>query len=247
MGGRLKNSSVFEINQRHTILLPAKSTLTYLIFIQEHKTLMHGGPQAILSPVRSKYWPLNGRNIAHIVVHRCVQCFKYRSVVTQPIMGNLPKSHVELARPFLKTGVDFAGPYYIKTSLRRNAPVNKAYACVWVCFATKAMYIELVNDLTTQSFLNAMQRFFDRRGSCTDIYSDNATNFVGANCRLLELRTLFMSNEHQEQVQSTLSKSGVRWHFIPPRSPHFGGLWEAAIKFLKLHLYRTLGNPALKF
>ena len=39
-----------------------------------------------------------------------------------------------------------------------------------------------------------------------------------------------------------LSNIGINWHFSPPRSPHFGGLWEAAVKSFKHHLYRTVGN-----
>jgi len=247
VGGRLGNASTLNESQQHPIILPAKGVFTKLIFIYWHDNLMHGGPQAVLSAVRQKYWPLNGRNIARHVVHRCVKCFKYRPAVVQPIMGDLPEARVRPTRAFKKTGVDFAGPFIIKSSLRRNAPLNKAYACIFVCFTTKAVHIELVGDLTTQAFLSALQRFCDRRGLCTDIYSDNATNFVGANRQLQELRTLFQSTEHQERIQDTLSKSSIQWHFIPPRSPHFGGLWEAAVKSLKSHLYRTLGNASLTF
>lgn len=247
VGGRLGNAPTLNESQQHPIILPAKNVFTKLIFIREHDRLMHGGPQAVLSAVRQKYWPLNGRNIARNVVHRCVKCFKYRPAVVQPIMGDLPEARVRPTRAFKRTGVDFAGPFIIKSSLRRNAPLNKAYACLFVCFITKAVHIELVGDLTTQAFLSALQRFCDRRGLCTDIYSDNATNFVGANRQLQELRTLFQSTEHQERVQDTLSKSSIQWHFIPPRSPHFGGLWEAAVKSLKSHLYRTLGNASLTF
>jgi len=247
VGGRLKHAATIDIFQRHPIVLPAKCSFTKLIFSNEHEVLLHGGPQVMLTSVRLKYWPLNGRNIARMVARRCVKCFKYRPVVMQPIMGDLPRSRVEPVRAFKRTGIDFAGPFYVKTHLRRNAIKNKVYVCIWVCLVTKAVHMELVGDLTTQSFLNALQRFCSRRGLCTDIYSDNATNFVGANRQLQELKTLILSKEHQTQVQNELSKIGIQWHFIPPRSPHFGGLWEAAVKSFKSHLYKSLGNATLTY
>jgi len=162
-------------------------------------------------------------------------------------MGDLPKDRVEPARAFAKCGVDFAGPVYVKSSLRRKAATYKAYICVWVCFVTKAVHVELVSSLTTEAFLNALNRFFDRRCVCTDIYSDNATNFVGANRNLQGLKQLFLSNDHQNKMQTSLNEIGVHWHFIPPRSPHFGGLWEASVKSVKSHLYKTLANAALTY
>jgi len=93
------------------------------------------------------------------------------------------------------------------------------------------MHIELIGDLTSASFISALRRFSDRRGKCKDIYSDNAKNFVGANRQLQELSNLIHSEEHQSKLQNVLSESGIRWHFIPPRSTHLGGLWESAIKY----------------
>jgi len=162
-------------------------------------------------------------------------------------MGDLPKDRVTPSRPFLKCGIDYAGPLMIKTSLRRNSPLVKGYICVFVCFATKAIHIELVGDLTTESFLNAMRRFVSRCGNVSDIYSDNATNFVGANCRLREIYDLLYSEKNRSIFNSATADIGIKWHFIPPRSPNFGGLWEAAIKSIKHHLYRTLGNASLTY
>ncbi|XP_015375013.1 PREDICTED: uncharacterized protein LOC107169697 [Diuraphis noxia] len=137
VSGRLGNASTLNESQQHPIILPAKGVFTKLIFIYWHDNLMHGGQQAVLSAVRQKYWPLNGRNIARHVVHRCVKCFKYRPAVVKPIMGDLPEARVRPAQAFKKTGVDFAGPFIIKSSLRRNALLNKAYACLFFALLLK--------------------------------------------------------------------------------------------------------------
>ncbi|CAI6346834.1 unnamed protein product [Macrosiphum euphorbiae] len=162
-------------------------------------------------------------------------------------MGNLPAERLEPCRAFKKCGVDFAGPITIKTSLRKKAAVTKGYICVFVCFSTRAVHIELVSDLTSDAFLNALKRFIGRRGVCSDIYSDNATNFVGANKKLSELKCLFQSATHLDKMYNALATEGINWHFIPPRSPHFGGLWEASVKSIKTHLYRVLGESHLTY
>jgi len=247
VGGRLKNASLIDIQHRYPIVLLADNTFTNLLCRDQHERLMHGGPQAVLATIRLQYWPINGRNLILNIIHKCVVCFRSKPITEQPIMGNLPSERVEPGRPFLKCGVDFAGPFYIKSSLLRRAPLVKSYACVYVCFATKAIHIELVSDLTTQLFLNALNKFFDRRGRSAAIYSDNATNFVGANNKLKELRQLFQSELHLYSTKKALADVCVSWHFIPPRSPHFGGLWEAEVKSMKSLLGKLLGNANLTF
>ena len=93
-----------------------------------------------------------------------------------------------------------------------------------------------------------MKRFFARRGKSSTIFSDNGTNFVGANNELTTtLRELLRSESHNTQVLTFLEKQGIRWNFIPPRSPHFGGLWEAAVKSFKYHFYRSIGEKLFTF
>lgn len=153
VGGRLENAESITLFQKHPIVLPSTSPFTRLIFVSKHETSKHSGPQAMLSRIRLKYWPLNSRNIARNVVRRCVKCFRYKLVIVQPIMGDLPKDRIEPARAFIKCGANFAGPVRIKSSLRRKAPTYKGYICVWACFVTKAVHIELVGNLTTKAFL----------------------------------------------------------------------------------------------
>ncbi|XP_050549051.1 uncharacterized protein LOC126910481 [Daktulosphaira vitifoliae] len=202
----------------------------------------------MLASIRLKYWPIGGRSIARDVFRICVICFRLKPVVVQPIMGDLPTDRVEpVPRAFYKCGVDLAGPIMIRTSLLRRSQHVKGYIVIFVCFVTRAVHIELVSNLSTKAFLNALNRFFDRRGKSHTIYSDNATNFVGAQRHLKEVYDLFYSKEHQDAINTELSKHGVQWRFIPARSPHFGGLWERAVRSMKNLLYKVMGESYLTY
>lgn len=216
--------------------------------IHEHKKLMHAGPHATLASVRMKYWPINGRRCVRKAIHQCVTCFKARPKNVSSIMGNLPTLRVERpSRCFENCGVDYAGPFMLKCSNRRNAAAQKAYICVFICFATKAVHLELVCDLSTDAFLAALKRFISRRGLCKNIYSDNATCFIGANNILKDLNLLMSSESHKDRIHQLMTNHEMTWHFVPPRAPHFGGLWEAAVRSIKKHLNRNVALVKLTY
>ncbi|GFX39291.1 integrase catalytic domain-containing protein [Trichonephila clavipes] len=125
--------------------------------------------------------------------------------------------------------------------------IDIGYIALFVCLATKAVHIEAVGDLTTDSFIAALRRFSARRGAPRHIYSDNGTNFVGARRKLDEIRKLWLSLPANEAISYYLSKSSIDWHFIPPSSPHFRGIWESGIRSVKFHLKRVLGETILTF
>ncbi|UYV61893.1 hypothetical protein LAZ67_1006982 [Cordylochernes scorpioides] len=103
----------------------------------------------------------------------------------------------------------------------------------------KSPLIKLNPFLDKEAFLAALRRFIGRRGRPAEINTDNATNFVGA---YKDLRKLFNSNIHD-----FASSEEIKWNFMPPSSPHFGGLWEAGIKSVKYHLRRIVGKTKLTF
>ncbi|XP_033348712.1 uncharacterized protein LOC117232989 [Bombus vosnesenskii] len=245
VGGRLTNSAI-PFSQKHPIILP-KSPVTELIIEQEHRNNHHTGTQATLYAMRLRYWPIDGRSQVWRTLRRCVRCCRANPPPVEYLMGDLPEARITESRPFTNVGIDYCGPFYIKERRDRNRRKIETYAAIFVCLATKAVHIELVSDLTTDAFLAALRRFISRRRHCATILTDNGTNFVGANRELQELRTLLQSDDHQDRIQNFLADRQIQWRFNPPNSPHFGGLWEVAVKAFKRHLIRVVGTELLTF
>ncbi|XP_065075634.1 uncharacterized protein LOC135699312 [Ochlerotatus camptorhynchus] len=243
VGGRLHHSAL-AVDIRHPVVLPANHRLTRMIVSLEHLKTLHGGPNLLLSSLRRRFWPLNGRNLASTTVHHCVICTRASPKSLEQLMCNLPPVRVTRAFPFENVGVDFAGPILRRAPNKRAAPV-KAYVAVYVCLAVKAIHLDLVPDLTSEAFIASLHRFTGRRGKPSNIYCDNGRNFVGAQRELADLRTLFVSQQHKDVVARECATSNIEFHFIPPRSPSLGGIWEAAVKSMKFHLRRIMGNAML--
>nr|XP_033204626.1 uncharacterized protein LOC117165315 [Bombus vancouverensis nearcticus] len=245
VGGRLRHSSM-TFGQKHPILLP-KAFITARIIEHTHQIHLHSGTQATLYAVRQRYWPVDGRSQVWRTIKNCVRCCRAHPPSVEYIMGDLPEARVTESRPFANVGVDYCGPFYIKETRDRNRRQVKVYVAIFVCLAVKAVHIELVGDLTSETFIAALRRFIARRGFCSTIHSDNGTNFVGAKNDLRELYDLLHSDDHHSKVQAFLADKHIEWRFIPPQSPHFGGLWEAAVKSFKHHFRRVAGHELLTF
>ena len=243
VGGRLGAANV-PFEQKHPAILPKNHLITRMIMERIHLENMHAGPQALLAITRQRYWPENGKALAHTIVKDCVLCTRSKPKLLEQIMGDLPANRVTPARPFEHVGMDFAGPYTVIHRIRGKRP-TPAYVCIFICFVTKAVHIEAAVDYSTEAFIRCLKRFIARRGLPRKISCDNATNFVGANNQLLELKKLMENPEHIEQVEKYCLDHHIIWQFIPPRSPHFGGLHEAAVKSAKHHLKKVLHSTEL--
>lgn len=148
---------------------------------------------------------------------------------------------------FDKVGVDYAGPVYTKIGPSCRPTLVKTYVAVFVSLSVKAVHLEAVSDLTADAFLACLRRFVARRGKPVLMWSDHGTNFVGAARMLTELHEFLREQETNKAITSFCATQGITWEFIPERAPHFGGLWEAAVKSMKKHLHRIMGNARLTF
>ncbi|XP_072400927.1 uncharacterized protein [Diabrotica undecimpunctata] len=234
VGSRLLLSDV-PYDQKFPLLLPSKS----------HIEDFYTGPT--LSNVRLKFWPLDGLRQIKRIIQNCLTCYRFNAQVASQIMANLSRERVQIARPFINVGVDFGGPFPIKTSKLKRAPLTKAYMAEFVCLATRAVHVKLISSLSTEAFLLTLKRFIARRGNPSIIFSDNGTNFLGAKNQLKELYDLLLKGDTSESIRSFATLCQIQWKFIPPRSPHHGGIWEAAIKSFKYHLVKIMGNSNFTF
>ncbi|XP_074643958.1 uncharacterized protein LOC141900806 [Tubulanus polymorphus] len=129
-------------------------------------------------------------------------------------------------------GIDYFRPVFVK--LGRSTV--KRWCCLFTCLVTRAIHLEVADNLETDAFILVLRNFIGRRGPPSEIYSDSGTNFVGADRELREA----LERLNQVQVHNCLLKRGIVWHFSPPSAPHFGGAWERLVKSSKRVLKQIL-------
>ena len=139
------------------------------------------------------------------------------------MMSDLPAERLDYRQPpFSNCGVD-----YFHVTIRRSS--EKRWGFLFTCLTTRAIDIELVPSMDTRSCVMAIERFIFRRGTPSIIWSDNGTNFVGAEKELL----LCIKNWNAEAPLSLVHK-GIKWKYNPPRQVHHiklehGSEWCAVV------------------
>ena len=141
-------------------------------------------------------------------------------------MADLP---VERCTPgpvaFTHVGVDLFGHFYVV----RGRSTVKRYGCIFTCFSTRAIHIEVLESLETDAFINGFRRFCSRRGQPKTVRSDQGTNLVGACCELARE----LKHVDKIKVIGTARKMNVEWTCNPPMASHHGGVWERMIRNIR--------------
>lgn len=245
VNGRLATSEL-PYNEKFPIILPHQAHFTklYLEFI--HILLLHGECSLMCRIVNTEFHISRLKYGIKRIIHHCKICTIYKKRACTQIMAPLPAERCTFSMPFETTGIDFAGPFELKSSKLRNAPIIKGYASVFICFSTKAIHLEPCSELTASAFLAAFSRFVGRRGLPKKVVSDNGRNFIGASRTLLKEFKQFIKKSSAETSQKYVVH-GLEWSFIPPHAPHMGGLWEAAVKSFKFHFRRIMSSHRCTF
>ena len=238
VGGRLRNALIEE-PAKHPVILSAKDIYTKLLFGHYHKELMHGGPTVILAHSGSMFHVTGARRLAREVCRSCIICRKVAAKLGPQLMGQLPPERLDPDIAFTTTGLDYAGPYFLKEGYIRRPVEIKAWMAVFVCFTCKAVHLELVKDATAASLIACLSRFCCRRGRPSVIWSDNGSTMIGAKNELASLYQTLQNPDTQETISAYLLSQKVEWKLTPVKAPHFGGLWEAAVKY---HIKREVGH-----
>lgn len=242
VGGRISHA-VGLYEYKHPAIIPPNSRFGWLVVSDAHRKTRCGGVQVMTQYIRAHYWITRIRDEARRVVHRCVKCARFSKKICEQMMADLPAERVQPGKAFVHSGVDYAGPIEIRQLDKKNEEIikTKCWIAIFVCLKTRAVHIDVVNELSSVAFIACYERFIARRGRCEKMFSDNGTAFTGANGMIETTYKYWNSRETARH----LNLRRTEWHFSSPAAPHQGGIYEAAVKSMKFHLVRVVGAKSL--
>ena len=155
--GRLQNATI-PVDARHPIILPQDHYLTELIIQDCHQRVLHNGVKETLTELRTRFWVVRARQIIRKIVSKCVKCKRLEGKHYA-----LPKFRVEENPAFTNTGIDFAGPLYVKTSTAKEShDTSKVYIALYICGSSRAVHLDVVPDLNAGTFIRSFKRLIGR-------------------------------------------------------------------------------------
>lgn len=217
---------------KNPIILARKHHLTSLIISYYHQKYHHQNHETVINEIRQRFRIPHLRTCYQQVRRNCQKCKNQHTNPNPPYMADLPPARLAaFSRPFTHVGVDYFGP--IEVTIGRR--VEKRWGMLATCLTVRAIHIEIVHSLSSNSCIMALRNFIARRGSPQKIYSDRGTNFVGANRELMEADEVISQNE----VMQEFGNLGIEWIFNPPLAPHMGGAWERLIRTVKSNMMQV--------
>jgi len=238
--GRLQNTTI-PFNGKYLILLPANHCVTARVIDDCHKRVLHNGSRETLAELRSRFWIVKGRQVVRKVLSRCVICKRIEGQhYAIPPAAPLPQFRVEGSPAITNTGIDFAGPLFVKRGAKEKGDMEKVYIALYTCGSSRAVHLDVVPDLSAETFIRSFKRFICRRGIPRLVVSNNAKTFKTA--------ARFLSSIFElPEVQSFLLNHKVKWKFNLERAPWWGGFFERMVRCVKRCLKKILKNAKLTY
>ena len=213
--------------EKNPLLFPGKHYIAKLLISQVHEDIQHQCRHLTEGALRAAgYWVTGAKRLIALHVHKCVPYRKLRRPLELQKMSDLPPDRLEPGPPFSNVGVDVFGPWNIMTRRTRGGSAqSKRWAVMFSCLTTRAVHIELIEEMSSSAMINAVRRFVAIRGEVKIFRSDRGTNFIGATDDL----RIDAVNVEDGELRNYLYKSGTIWIFNAPCSSHMGGAWERMI------------------
>lgn len=234
VGGRLKQSSLC-LQVKHPVILPKEGHIIKLILTHYHNQICHQGRNQTLTELRANgFWVIGGSKSVAKLIHSCVKCRRLRRPAEEQRMAELPKERVEASAPFTYCGIDCFGPFITKKARKEQ----KRYGLIFTCLFSRAIHIEMLEDLSTDAFINALRCFISLRGTVRQLHCDQGTNFVGARNEFKE----GLKHCDAATLESFLAERQCEFIFNAPSASHAGGVWERQIRTVRNVLNATLSQ-----
>ena len=226
VGGRLQRSPLPPA-EKNPILISGKHHVATLLVRHFHESVQHQGRHFTEGALRAAgFWITGGRLLISKALFKCVKCRRLRGKLLHQKMADFPADRLSSCPPFTYVGVDAFGPWEVVTCRTRGGSAySKRWGIVFSCLGCRAIHVELVEEMSAASFINALRRFQAFRGAVKEYRSDCGTNFVGS----VEELGIHAVNVKDADVKRFLHDSGTVWTFNPPHASHMGGPWERMI------------------
>ena len=223
-GERLSNADI-SYGMKHPVVLPSGHYLTELIVWRAHERVYHNGVKETLTEICSRYWIVRGRAFVKKIISRCVVCRRAEGrSYDVPGPPPLPVFRVAEEPAFTFTGVDFAGPLYVKSS--KCDLGGKVWVCVYTCCVTRAIHLDILSNMSLEFFIRSFKRFVARQELPRRVVSDNAKMFKAA-------ARLFKEIMRHEEASRYLEENKIQWTFNVEKAPWWGGVFERLIRSVK--------------
>ncbi|XP_063629208.1 uncharacterized protein LOC134800656 [Cydia splendana] len=219
---QLDKNGVIVLNARidkdvHIPVLHAKEDFVKLLIHHFHALFDHGNHATVINELKQRYFIIGLRGNIRYIANKCQWCRTYKGTTLKVPVGDLPPERLQANQPpFTAAAVDLFGPMQITIGRRRE----KRWGVLYTCLTTRAVHLELAASLSASSMILSLRRMIARRGTPTVLYSDNATNFYGAERELAEAKKTL-----PDTLKPFLIERAITWKKIPPGNPSAGGAW----------------------
>ena len=170
------------------------------------------------------------RQLVRKLLNKCLVCRrlnvrKYR----YPGTGDLPGFRMDNSRAFKNVGVDYLGLLFVLPMFKPGNQLLKVWVVLYTCASTRGIVLDVVDNMSSNAFLNSLRKFIARRDAPSLFVSDNGTSFKAI------------------ETQNFIATREITWKYNLEAAPWWGGFWERLVALVKACLKKAVGHKRLTY
>ena len=213
--GRVGMWNELSYNKDKLIILPGHHRYAKLYARHIHE-IAHLCINADIVKIRAEYWITRIHQLVKSLQNNCVVCRRHGGKLQEQIMSPLPIERLKPAPVWNYTGLDLFGPLYIKGEVNKRS-LGKGYGIIFTCLLTRAVFIDIATDYSTDAFLIVFRRFVSIRGYPSKVYSDPGSQLKSASKEVNEM----FEGWNWKRIQDEGANKGLEWKFPPAEAPWY--------------------------